>query len=66
VDGEAVIDAKWLIEQCDGIAKLIEQAREIRTGANAARRGLDKVDAAYEALRSQALLILDEIKAKVA
>jgi hypothetical protein len=66
VDGEAGIDAKWLIEQCDGIAKLIEQAREIKNGANAARRGLDKVDSGYEELRTEALLILDEIKGKVA
>jgi hypothetical protein len=66
VDGEAGIDAKWLIEQCDGIAKLVEQAREIKNGANAARRGLDKVDSAYEELRTEALVILDEIRAKVA
>ena len=65
VDGDAGIDAKWLIEQCDAIAKLIERAREINNGANAARRGLDKVDASYKELRTEALVILDAIKAKV-
>lgn len=54
VDGDAGIDAKWLISQCDAIAKLIEQAREIKNGANAARRGLERVDASYEELRTDA------------
>ena len=62
VDGELRLDARWLVEQCDRVAAIIEQAREIKNGANAARRGLDRVDASYAQLRAEALAVLEEIK----
>lgn len=55
------VDAKWLLEQCRRLSALIESGRDIRNGANAARRGLDKVDASYAQLRSEALAVIDEI-----
>jgi len=62
---EAGVDAAWLLGRCQELSKLIENGREIRNGANAARRGLDKVDAAYAQLRSEALAVIDEIESKL-
>jgi hypothetical protein len=59
------LDQAWLTEQCSQIAAVIERARDIRAGSNAVRRGADKIDRAYEALRSEALSLLDEIKARL-
>jgi hypothetical protein len=66
VDGETALDAKWLIERCDAVGAVVEQAREILNGANAAQRGVDRIKVAYERLRGEALAVLDEIKQKAA
>jgi len=58
-------DSPWLSERCEEIGRIIEAGREIRNGANAARRGLDRIDAGYEQLRSEALAVLDEIKTAI-
>ena len=63
---KGAIDAKWLVAQCDRLTKLIEDAIDIKRGSAAARRGLDKVDHAYDDLREQANLLLDEIRSKLA
>jgi hypothetical protein len=44
----------------------IEDPIDIKRGSAAARRGLDKVDHAYDDLRLQANLLLDEIRSKLA
>ena len=62
-DGE--IDAKWLLAQCDQLTQLIEKAAEIKRGSAAARRGLDKVDGAYDDLRKQAITLLEQIRSKL-
>lgn len=59
------IDSRWLSEQCEQLGKIIEAGREIKNGANAARRGLDRIDAGYEQLRSEALVVLDDIMARI-
>ena len=64
LEPESGIDAQWLDERCRQLAELIEAARDVKHGANAARRGLERVDSAYDELREQALAVLDEIRAK--
>ena len=66
VSADGSIDAKWLAGQCDRLTQSIEKAVDIKRGSAAARRGLDKVDGAYDELRNEALELLDEIKARLA
>jgi hypothetical protein len=65
VESDARVEAAWLVEQCNQLSNLIERARDIKHGANAARRGLDKIDSTYDEMRDAALVILDEIKSKL-
>jgi hypothetical protein len=65
LEGDSGIDTHWLSEQCERLSKIVEAGREIKNGANAARRGLDRIDAGYDQLRSEALAVLDEIKIKI-
>ena len=60
------VDAKWIVAQCDRLSQVIEQANTIKRGSAAARRGLETVDGGYKELREQALIVLEEIKAKLA
>jgi hypothetical protein len=66
LDEKCELDGAWLTEQCDRLAGVIDAASAIKNGANAARRGLDKVDASYGQLRSEALAVLEEIKERLA
>lgn len=66
VAADGKLDAKWLAAQCERLSKVIEQAAAIKQGSAAARRGLEKVDSSYEEFREQALLLLEEIKGRVA
>ena len=65
VDGATALDAKWLIERCDQVSKVIDEAREIANGANAAQRGVDRVKSATRG-RQDAIELLDEIKQNAA
>jgi hypothetical protein len=56
------LESEWVQGQCDAIAALIERARTIKLSANAARRGLAKIDETYEELRRDALEALDELR----
>ena len=58
------LDSGWLIDQCDHVSEVIEKAREIKQGASAVRRGLAKIEGAYEDLRRDALGALDSIRSK--
>ncbi len=66
VSADGTIDPKWLGAQCDRITQVIEKAVDIKRGSAAARRGLDKVDGAYEELRADALRLLDEVRERLA
>lgn len=62
LEPDVVLEGRWLEEQCDRMAGLIEAARDIKTNTKQARRGLDRIDERYDQLREEALLVLDGIK----
>jgi hypothetical protein len=59
------VDTAWLREQCDRLTEVLENAAAIRNGVNYAQRGLDKIQASYGQLRSEAQSILSEIRVKI-
>jgi hypothetical protein len=66
ISAKGTIDAPWLSTQCDKLTEVVERAAAVKRGSAAARRGLDTVDTAYGELRTDALDLLEEIKAKLA
>jgi hypothetical protein len=62
VSADGRINPKWLTAQCDRITDTVERAIQIKQGSAAARRGLEKVDRAYEELRSELLRLVDEVR----
>ena len=59
-------DVGWLDEQCGQLGTIIDKAKDIKLGANAAKRGLERVDKAYGELRTQAMAVLGSIKDRLA
>jgi hypothetical protein len=59
------LDPAWLGEQCDLLAGIVEAARDVKLGSAAAKRGLIKVDAAYERLRDDALAVITAIQERL-
>jgi hypothetical protein len=59
------VDTTYLLEQCDRLSEVIENANAIKHGANYAQRGIDRVQAAYGQLRSEAQSLLAEIHARL-
>jgi hypothetical protein len=64
-DGEEAVACEVIAEQVGRLTEIIEEARAIRRGVNAARKGIDHVDDAYEKLRSEALASIVLIRASV-
>jgi len=58
----SALDSAWLGEQCELLIGIVESARDVKLGSAAAKRGLIKVDAAYERLRDDALAVISAIQ----
>lgn len=65
VSADGRINAKWLTAQCDRITETVEKAIQIKQGSAAARRGLDKVDTAYQELRGDLLRLVEEVRERL-
>jgi hypothetical protein len=59
--GDDVIDREHLAQQLERLTSVVDEGRCITRGVNAARKGIDTIEAGYETLRSKALAIIKEI-----
>lgn len=66
LDAGSPLDGQRLLEQCERLGKVIDSAADIKRGANEARRGLERIDNSYETLRTDAFVVLDEIRTQLA
>lgn len=65
VSADGRINARWLATQCEKITDTMEKALDIKRGSATARRGLDKVDEAYDELRAEILKLVDEVRERL-
>jgi hypothetical protein len=54
-----------LADRVERLREVIEQAAEIRGGVLEARRGVSRISDAYEAMRTDALAVLDNLDAQL-
>ena len=66
IESDEGIDVGWLDEQCGQLATIVDKAKVIKLGTNAAKRGLETVDKAYGDLRTQAMAVVESIKHRLA
>jgi hypothetical protein len=60
IDGET-IDPDHIAEQLERLTSVVDEGRSINRGINAARKGIDTIEAGYDTLRSKALAIIAEV-----
>lgn len=60
------LSTRLLVEKVERLREVIEQAHEIRRGVLEARRGINRVDEAYETLRREALAVIYEMEDRLA
>ena len=59
------LDGEGITEDLERLTKVIDDARSMRRGLNAAYKGLDQADAGYEQLRREALAVASDIQNKL-
>lgn len=60
------LDSARIGDAIERIIEIIEAAKTIRRGSNAAHKGLIAIDSAYEKLRDDALAVVDELRDAIA
>jgi LPS sulfotransferase NodH len=60
-EDDSELDAESIAEDLQRLTEIIDEARSIKRGANAARKGIDQVDTGYEKLRAEALATVGQI-----
>jgi hypothetical protein len=66
VDGAEVdIDVDRIAGYVQRLAEVIEDAKGIRRGAGAARRGIDQIETAYQNLREDAISLIEGMAAEL-
>jgi hypothetical protein len=65
-DEETGASRRLLTARVEQLREVIEQAREIHGGALEAKRGIRRVDAAYDKMRTEALAIIYELDDRLA
>jgi hypothetical protein len=65
-DEDTGASRRLLSERVERLREVIEQAREIHGGALEAKRGIQRVDTAYEKMRMEALAIIYELEDRLA
>jgi hypothetical protein len=61
LEGSDAVDVEQLSQQLERLTSVVDEGRSITRGVNAARKGIDTVEAGYETLRSKALAIVKEV-----
>ncbi|MGO9976039.1 MAG: hypothetical protein ACLP01_25200 [Solirubrobacteraceae bacterium] len=61
IEGEEAIDTDYIADQLERLTSVVEEGRSINRGINAARKGIDTIEAGYDTLRSKALAIIKEV-----
>lgn len=65
-DEDAGMSPRLLAEKVERLREVIEAASEIRGGFLEARRGINRVDTAYQTMRSEALAVVYELEDRLA
>jgi hypothetical protein len=66
IEGDEAIDSDYIAEQLERLTTVVEEGRSINRGINAARKGIDTIEAGYDTLRSKALAIVKEVSDNLA
>lgn len=61
IEGDEAIDVDYVAEQLERLTGVVEEGRSINRGINAARKGIDTIEASYDTLRTKALTIIKEV-----
>jgi hypothetical protein len=59
--GTESVDVETIAEELNRLTEVLEEARAIKKGVNAARRGIDQADTGYEQMRESALAVVADI-----
>jgi hypothetical protein len=60
------LSTRLLVEKVERLREVVEQAHDIRRGVLEARRGINRVDEGYGALRCEALAVIHELQDRLA